>query len=657
MDGGASVNDTSWVCQVLVDARPGGKGLVAHFNVPDPYNERITVFNGPTIVYSGTSFGQPLVTFSYWPRRVRQELIGGLPEQELQFDAPSFMTIDGMPVAGGDRIVIDPEGPALPPVTTFSRHRVRIMQLDGVRVRLMLPWKIVATAGSGSFGAPTSFAAGSGPLSAAIADVDVDGNPDVVLANSNSNTVSVLHGDGAGGFGPTTDLVTGAAPWSVAVGDVTGDGLPDLVVADHADAKISVLPGYGPGGFGSKQDYPTAASPSAVAIVDVNGDGFGDVLVACAGTAGPVSVLLSDGAGGLRPRIDFPTGNSPTSIAVGEVNGDGKPDIVVANSGSNTVSLLTGDGFGGFGLRTDFAVGSEPRSVALADLNLDGLPDLVVANHGSGTISVRKGIGPGSFAPAVNYPVGGAPLNLAVADLNGDDWPDVAVVDPTAGTVSVLYGDGQGGFLSNSTVVSGAHPNAVVLGDLSRDGIPDLAIADGMTGNDAAGFAKTLLGVGGYVFPPGSLDVAGGTDAFYNMLPSPGYANVNVAVDGRDQGPIDSWSFTNVCRPHTITARFTTVAGVGPRTITPAAAQIEVQPNPTGGTRLDVRFSLPSAAPARLELIDVDGRRILEREVGSMGPGAHAVSLSPSHSLAPGIYWVRLTHGGVQGTAKLVVIE
>jgi hypothetical protein len=656
MDGGASVNDTSQVCQVLVQVQAVGKSLQAQFAVPG-IDQRVTVFSGLTVVYSGTSPGQPFVTFAYWPQRVRQELVAGLPEQEVQFDTPSLVTVNGVPVGGGDRIVIDPEGPGLPPITTFSRHRVRIMGLDGVRVKLLLPSQIVATAGSGQFGGVSSFDAGAGPLSVAIADLNADGNPDVVLANSNANTVSVLHGDGAGGFGPKSDLPTGAQPWSVAVGDVTGDGLPDLVVADHAAAKISVLAGNSAGGFGGAVDYATAPLPSAVAIVDVNGDGRADVLATCAGVPGSVSVLLADGAGGLGPRTDYPTGGAPFAIAVGWVNGDGRPDIVVANSASNTISLLTGDGHGGFGPKTDFAVGSEPRSVALADLNRDGLPDLVTADHTGGTISVRKGVGPGSFGPVTSFPVGGAPLNLAVVDLNGDDLPDVAVADPTAGTVSVLYGNGMGGFVSTSTLVSGAHPNAVALGDISRDGIPDLVIADGVTSNDAAGYAKIVLGVGGSIVPPGTLDIAGGTDAPYSVYSSSGYAIANVMIDGTDYGSIPSWLFSSVSRPHTITARFDTFAGVGSPTATPPTARVEVQPNPTDGTHLDVQFSLPSAAPTGLELVDVGGRQILRQDVGSLGPGDHTISLSLPRRLAPGLYWVRLSHGGTRQTAKLLVIE
>jgi hypothetical protein len=66
--------------------------------------------------------------------------------------------------------------------------------------------------------------------------------------------------------------------------------------------------------------------------------------------------------------------------------------------------------------------------------------------------------------------------------------------------------------------------------------------------------------------------------------------------------------------------------------------------NPTIAGRLTVRFSLPNASPAHLELLDIAGRRVSSREVGSLGAGAHQVSLGEV-TLPSGIYFVRLTQG------------
>jgi hypothetical protein len=82
-----------------------------------------------------------------------------------------------------------------------------------------------------------------------------------------------------------------------------------------------------------------------------------------------------------------------------------------------------------------------------------------------------------------------------------------------------------------------------------------------------------------------------------------------------------------------------------------------VHPNPTRGNALHVVFALPSGSSARLELLDVSGRQVRSRDVGSLGTGRHTVNLSEGRSVAPGIYWLRLTQGTNQRTMRVAVIE
>jgi hypothetical protein len=82
-----------------------------------------------------------------------------------------------------------------------------------------------------------------------------------------------------------------------------------------------------------------------------------------------------------------------------------------------------------------------------------------------------------------------------------------------------------------------------------------------------------------------------------------------------------------------------------------------VRPNPASGNGLHVAFALPSGAAARLELLDVSGRRVLVREVGPLGVGRHTVNLAEGRSVASGLYWVRLTQGANRRTTRVAVIE
>src|SRR5258708_11198224 len=92
-----------------------------------------------------------------------------------------------------------------------------------------------------SFAPHTDFGTGSIPFSVAVGDFNGDGKLDLAVANSDSNTVSILLGTGTGSFGPKTDFGTGAHPLSVAVGDFNGDGKLDLAIANSTDATVSIL--------------------------------------------------------------------------------------------------------------------------------------------------------------------------------------------------------------------------------------------------------------------------------------------------------------------------------------------------------------------------------------------------------------------------------
>ena len=110
-------------------------------------------------------------------------------------------------------------------------------------------------AGNPTFAPPRTYPVGQTPTSVTILDVNGDGIPDLLVANTGSNDVSVLFGsyDSNGTWianpGPRLKS-TGSGPIATALRDTNGDGIPDLVVTNQ-DGTISVLPGIGSNGQGT----------------------------------------------------------------------------------------------------------------------------------------------------------------------------------------------------------------------------------------------------------------------------------------------------------------------------------------------------------------------------------------------------------------------
>src|SRR5438093_4804085 len=100
----------------------------------------------------------------------------------------------------------------------------------------------------------------------AIGDLNADHKPDLAVANSGSNTVSVLLGNGDGTFGAHTDFGTGSFPHSVAIGDLNGDSRPDLAVANAGAGTVSVLLGDGDGTFGAHTDFAIGGRPLSAPV-------------------------------------------------------------------------------------------------------------------------------------------------------------------------------------------------------------------------------------------------------------------------------------------------------------------------------------------------------------------------------------------------------
>src|ERR1700722_19397176 len=96
-----------------------------------------------------------------------------------------------------------------------------------------------------SFRSSRAFPAGSGPISVAVGRFVTGSNKDVVVADQNTNAISILIGNGDGSFQPPVSDSLGNSPVFVTIADLNGDGKLDVIVANGPSNNISVLLGNG----------------------------------------------------------------------------------------------------------------------------------------------------------------------------------------------------------------------------------------------------------------------------------------------------------------------------------------------------------------------------------------------------------------------------
>ena len=326
-----------------------------------------------------------------------------------------------------------------------------------------------------------SIATGSYPSSIASGDFNGDGIPDMAVVNPNSNTLTILLGNGDGTFKATaTSPQTGSNPVFVAVGDFNNDGKADLAVANFNSNTLTILLGNGEGTFTATAVNPTTGSdPQSIAVGDFNGDGILDLAVANY-SSNTVTVLLGNGDGTFTASpMSAQTGGEPISIVAGDFNGDGILDLAVTNSYGNPVTILLGSGDGSFTAGVSPQTGNGSKSIVTGDFNGDGIPDLAFANSSGNGVSILLGNGDGTFtATSVSPPTLTVPGSVAIGDFNGDGEADLAVTNPYSNIVTVLLGNGDGTFTAGGSPQMGSYPASIVTGDFNRDGIPDLAVAN-----------------------------------------------------------------------------------------------------------------------------------------------------------------------------------
>ncbi|MEW6744287.1 MAG: FG-GAP-like repeat-containing protein [Planctomycetota bacterium] len=348
----------------------------------------------------------------------------------------------------------------------------------------------------------------------AAADLDGDGDLDLVSANYNGRSLTIFFQTSPGTFtpdvnNPHTDPDMGE-PTSVAAADLDGDGDLDLVSAYpgsyYTPGNLTIFFQTSPGIITPDPNNPHMdphmEGPQSVAAADLDGDGDLDLVSANVGyypDKGNLTILLQTAPGIFtsdpnNPHTD-PDMDVPQSVAAADLDDDGDVDLVSGNRDSLTVFFQTSPGIF---TRDPNNPHTDPDmeaaySVTAGDLDADGDLDLVSAtpylSYAPGNLTIFFQTSPGIFRPDPDNPhtdpgMDGS-YSVVAADLDGDGDLDLVSANYGARNVTIFFQTSPGVFAADRT---NPHTDPDVLGPCSvaaadLDGDGDLDLASGNEGS------------------------------------------------------------------------------------------------------------------------------------------------------------------------------
>jgi len=381
--------------------------------------------------------------------------------------------------------------------------------------------------------ARSDFAVGKDPVAVVTQDFNNDSKLDLAVVNQADSSISILFNNDNGNFtvpagspiklGANEQLPSAIASKIFRQTDPTHLVQPaDLVVANSGSNTVSVLLGSEnfDGTFTEAAGSPFAVgiNPSGVVIADFDGDGFFDFAVVNQGD-NTISVFKGDGQGGFTPfpksPFALPTSEKgPIAVLSGTFDKSGKPEIAVLNATTQNIGIFQASGINTGANAFDgtftelsgspVATGADPVAFATGDLNADGIDDFAVVNQSQSEVTVLLNDTTGFFTAAAGSPLATAatPAGVAIADFTNDGVGDIAVTNNGASTLGVYAGLGSGQFSQRIELSTPPGPLALTTALLTSSGLPDAVLTASSGSNN---FVTVLLDPSSFAAGAGSV--------------------------------------------------------------------------------------------------------------------------------------------------------
>jgi gliding motility-associated-like protein len=229
-----------------------------------------------------------------------------------------------------------------------------------------------------------------------IRDLDNDGKPEIIVANSFNNVLYIFRNESALGtlsINPAPiKIAMAGVPNSLAleVQDLNGDFKPEIVVTQNQGPNIYVLKNQSTStiDFAAPLAFTLPGAFNDVTSADFNGDGKLDLVLTSVFSAQALVLLNQSTLAALSFTTNntLTTGTGPFGVDVSDINGDGFPDIILANRGvgSLDVFLHNKNSSPGFS-KTTITSAKTNWYTKVGDLDGDAKPDVAFTSFNNAT--------------------------------------------------------------------------------------------------------------------------------------------------------------------------------------------------------------------------------------------------------------------------------
>jgi len=410
----------------------------------------ISVTTGNLTGFSSLPF---LVTFS-----------GGVPIM-----GGSFNNVVTIPTIFGSRnsLIMDMDGDGKPDISTLNNNGISTFST----------FRNTSTPSATSFAPRTDYPTLGSTINFAASDLDGDGKPDITVCNGNGfHSVSFYRNTSTIGtisFTPKTDIPTGIQLFNLTIADIDVDGKPDIIFSGNANSFSILRNTSTPGNisFASKIDIPLTNLVNEITAADLDGDGKTDLGISLYNGSSPTQIRILKNTSipnnfSFITVGDFASAGLAASLIFADFTGDNKPDMAIANyQATGSISIFkntTTGGNIGFTTSVEFSAGDTPTDICSNDFDGDGLIDIgLVYYHTDSAVAVLKNNSSGgsiSFASKVNYFVGlFSQSDISAGDIDGDGKPDMLATDKN-GYLRIYRNK------SNEPIITGFTPTTGITG-------------------------------------------------------------------------------------------------------------------------------------------------------------------------------------------------